>query len=236
MSRPRASPRPRTSPLLVCLLTALALVPGERGRAEEGADARGTIRGRVEVRRATPEDGARPSVVALGMPAPRGTADRRTSVVYLESAPRGAFEVPPPGRAALDQRDETFVPHVLAVTVGTTVSFPNSDRVYHNVFSLSKTKRFDLGRYPRGASRSVRFDQPGVVRVFCEIHSHMSAFVLVFAHRYFATTDAAGRYRIDGVPPGRYTLAVWNEGEVRETRPVVVPEEGGVVELSFVVE
>jgi Carboxypeptidase regulatory-like domain len=234
--RRRGSPRPSTPTVVVFILAALVLVPGVLGRTQESADARGTIRGRVEVRRETPDEGARPSVTALGMPAPRGSPDRRASVVYLESAPRGAFEVPPPGRAALDQRDETFVPHVLAVTVGTTVDFPNSDRVYHNVFSLSKTKRFDLGRYPRGASRSVRFDQPGVVRVFCEIHSHMSAFVLVFAHRYFAITDAAGRYRIDAVPPGRYTLAVWNEGEVRQTRPVVVPEEGGVVEQSFVVE
>jgi len=158
------------------------------------------------------------------------------SVVYLETVPRGAFEAPAPGRAALDQRNETFVPHVLAVTVGTTVEFPNSDRVFHNVFSLSKAKRFDLGRYPRGASRAVRFDRPGMVRVFCEIHSHMSAFVLVFAHRFFDIPDEKGRYRIDGVPPGNYTLAVWNEGEVRATRRVRVPEAGGDVVQSFVVE
>jgi plastocyanin len=167
---------------------------------------------------------------------PRDTPDRRTSVVYLETAPRGAFEVPAPGRAVLDQRNETFVPHVLAVTVGTTVEFPNSDLVYHNVFSLSKAKRFDLGRYPRGESRAVRFDRPGMVRVFCEIHSHMSAFVLVFAHRFFDTTDDAGRYRIEGVPPGTYTLAVWNEGEVRTTRVVRVPGTGGDVVQSFVLE
>jgi plastocyanin len=169
------------------------------------------------------------------MPEHRGAPDRRTAVVYLESAPRGAFEVPPPGRAVLDQRDETFVPHVLAVPVGTTVEFPNSDRVFHNVFSLSKARRFDLGRYPRGASRSVRFDRPGMVRVFCEIHSHMSAFVLVFAHRFFDTTDDEGLYRIEGVPPGTYTLAVWHEGEVRSTHPVRVPAGGAVVQ-DFVVE
>jgi plastocyanin len=206
-------------------------VPG-RGQVE----ATGTIRGQVEVRLPTKEGVARPDVAALGMRDSRDPPERRTSVVYLETAPRGAFEVPAPGRAVLDQRNETFVPHVLAVTVGTTVEFPNSDRVFHNVFSLSKAKRFDLGRYPRGQSRSVRFERPGMVRVFCEIHSHMSAFVLVFAHRFFDTTDDAGRYRIEGVPPGTYTLAVWNEGEVRGTRVVRVPEGGGEVVQSFVVE
>jgi hypothetical protein len=135
----------------------------------------------------------------------------------------------------LDQRKETFVPPVLAVTVGSTVDFPNSDRVYHNVFSLSKPKRFDLGRYPRGQSRSVRFDQPGVVRVFCEIHSHMSAYVLVFAHRFFAAADAGGRYRLEAVPPGSYTLAVWNDGAVRTRRELRV-EAGAVVELDLVLE
>jgi len=196
----------------------------------------GTIMGRVDVRLEAPAPAERPDVSGLGMPGPRGVPDRRTAVVYLETAPRGAFEVPPPGRAVLDQRDETFVPHVLAVAVGTTIDFPNSDRIFHNVFSLSKAKSFDLGRYPRGTSRSVRFDGPGMVRVFCEIHSHMSAFVLVFAHRFFDTTDAVGRYAIEGVPPGTYSLAVWNEGEVRATRNVSVPEGGGEVVQNFVVE
>src|SRR5256885_9303531 len=107
-------------------------------------------------------------------------------------------------RARLDQRHETFVPHVLAIMAGTVVDFPNSDSTYHNVFSLSKTQRFDLGRYPQGHFKSVRFDRPGVVRVFCDIHSHMSAFILVFSHPYFATTDTDGRYRIDNIPGGTY--------------------------------
>jgi plastocyanin len=214
------------------LATGIAVSPG-LGAEIPG----GSIRGRVEVRREIRPPEARPSVGDLGMPASRDTADRRRSVVYLERAPQGAFEVPSPGaHASLDQRNQAFAPYVLAVTVGTTVDFPNRDRTYHNVFSLSKPKRFDLGRYPRGESRSVRFDQPGVVRVFCEIHSHMNAFILVFAHRYFATTDAEGRYHIDDIPPGAYTVAVWNGGEVRTTRAVRVPEEGGAVELNFEVE
>ena len=214
-------------------LLALAVAAGTAAPRLAGAGA-GSIRGRVEVTREPPAPPARPSIGELSMPSPRDLPNRRRSVVYLEAAPQGAFEEHE-GRAVMDQRHEAFVPYVLAVTVGTTVDFTNSDRTYHNVFSLSKPRRFDLGRYATGQSKSVRFDRPGVVRVFCEIHSHMSAFILVFAHRFFATTDAEGRYRIDNVPPGAYTIVAWNDGEARETRTMRVPEDGGVLEQDFVV-
>jgi plastocyanin len=219
-------------------LAALGLVLAAQAPVRAaGAQSGGvTIRGHVNVRREASVPSHRPAVADLGAHGGHGAPDRRISVVYLETAPQAAFEAPAPGRAVLDQRSETFVPYVLAVTVGTTIDFPNSDLTYHNVFSLSKAKRFDLGRYPRGQSRSVRFDQPGVVRVFCEIHSHMSAWILVFAHRYFATTDAEGGYRIDGVPPGAYTLAVWNDGTVRTRRDVRVEAGGSTLEQDFVVE
>lgn len=161
-----------------------------------------------------------------------GDTDPSQSVVYLERPPRGAVAPPEPGRATMNQRNEMFVPHVLAITTGTRVDFPNNDRIYHNVFSLSKVGRFDLGRYSVGDSKSVRFDQPGIVRVFCEIHSHMNAFILVFRHPFFAMTDADGRYRIADVPPGAYNLIAWSEGVALAPRPVVVPE-GGVVDLDF---
>ena len=164
----------------------------------------------------------------------RDQADRRRAVVFLESAPRGAFEDRELPRPRLDQRRETFVPHVLPIMVGTTVDFPNSDATYHNVFSLSKTQRFDLGRYAQGRTRSVRFDRPGVVRVFCDIHSHMSSFIIVFSHPYFTVTEPDGRYRIEGVPPGTYSAAAWYEGETHETRIVTVPA-GGSAELDFTV-
>jgi plastocyanin len=192
------------------------------------------IRGSVEIRRSQLAAEARPAAAGLGA-APRRPAEFRPAVVYLDSAPRGAFELPEPGRASMDQRNQTFVPHVLAITVGTTVDFPNSDMTFHNVFSLSKTRAFDLGRYSRGKSKAVRFDRPGVVQVFCDIHSHMSAYILVFAHRYFAVTDQAGAFTIAGVPPGSYTLAVWHEGEVRDTRTVTIPEAGGAVDAAFVI-
>src|SRR5215468_1247173 len=161
----------------------------------------GSIRGRVDLRRPPAPTPRRPGVADLGTAAPRDLPDLLRSVVYLESAPRGAFETSESGRAVMDQRNETFVPHVLAIMTGTTVDFPNSDKFYHNVFSLSKPRTFDLGRYAAGHSKSIRFDRPGIVRVFCDIHSHMSAFILVFTHPFYAVTDLDGGYHIDDVPP-----------------------------------
>jgi plastocyanin len=193
-----------------------------------------TLRGRVEIRRAPPPPERRPGVNELGSPGVRELPDRRRAVVYLETAPRGAFEDREPQRTRMDQRNETFIPSVLAITVGSVVDFPNNDKTYHNVFSLSQPRRFDLGRYAQGRSKSVRFDRPGIVRVFCDIHSHMSAFIIVFNHRYFATTDGEGRYRIDSIPPGIYSVAAWHDGANRDTRTVTIPETGSV-ELDFTV-
>jgi plastocyanin len=184
------------------------------------------IRGRLDLRRLERPAERRPDVAATGAPGPRDVNDLRRGVVYLETAPRGAFDEREPGRAVMDQRNERFVPHVLAVMVGTLVDFPNSDRTYHNVFSLSRAQRFDLGRYAAGKSKAVRMDRPGVVRVFCDIHSHMNAFVLVFNHRFFSVTDVDGRYTLPAVPPGTYTVVGWYEGEPRVTRSVVVPATG----------
>lgn len=220
--------------LTVSALPAIALAPAvapPAGAAASGSG--GAIRGRVAFLRDERPPERRPSITDLGMPAAREAPDHRVAVVYLESAPRGAFEERPGPTVVLDQRNETFVPHVLAITTGTTVQFLNSDKTYHNVFSLSKPKRFDLGRYPTGRSKSVRFDRAGIVRVFCEIHSHMSAFILVFAHRHFAVINSRGEYRIEGLPPGTYTVAVWHPVLAARTRTVRVPEEGGELELDF---
>jgi len=152
--------------LVALALVASALVSWRAAAAPAAAARFGAIRGRVELRRPPVAADRRPTVTDLGTPAGRDVPDLLRSVVYLESAPRGAFETSDGGHAVMDQRNESFVPHVLAITTGTTVDFPNSDRFYHNVFSLSKVKTFDLGRYAAGHSKSIRFDRPGIVRVF----------------------------------------------------------------------
>ncbi len=216
--------------LLPALAAALVLAPGALGGTA------GTIRGRVELRSPPGDHARRPNPADLGMPSTHGPTDRRRSVVYLDPAPRAAFDVRDEPRARMDQRDEAFAPHVLAIVSGTTVDFPNNDQTYHNVFSLSRTKPFDLGRYAAGRSKTVRFDRPGIVRVFCDIHAHMSAFILVFSHRYFSVTDDEGRYRLPNVPPGSYNVVAWNESTPEETRKVTIPEGGGDLELNFALQ
>lgn len=196
--------------------------------------ATGGIRGRLNLRRLARPSERRPEVSEPGAGGSRDQPDLRRGVVYLEQAPRAAFDEREPTRAVMDQRNETFVPHVLAVMVGTVVDFPNSDRTYHNVFSLSRVKRFDLGRYAAGRSKSVRMDRPGIVRVFCDIHSHMNAFVLVFAHPFFDVTDGDGRFELADVPAGTYAVVGWYEGEARVTRPATVTA-GGWTDLELVV-
>ena len=191
------------------------------------------IRGRVELQPVPRDLDPRPNAAELGMPAPPGPTDRRRSVVYLDPAPRAAFDTRDEPRARMDQRHESFVPHVLAIVAGTTVDFPNNDLTFHNVFSLSKTRSFDLGRYAAGRSKSVRFDKPGIVRVFCDIHSHMSAYILVFSHRYFAVTDEDGRYRIPNVPPGTYTVVAWHEAMTPVSKRVTVGD-GVDADVPFV--
>jgi hypothetical protein len=209
---------------LVAVLSAVELSWDGGERAAAGAG--GTLRGRVTVLH--PLTATHP--VTPGEP-PAQVEVRRQAVVFFEDVPPGAGP-PSPGYARLRQANQMFVPHLLAVTTGSTVDFPNDDKVYHNVFSLSKPKHFDLGRYAAGKSKAVVFDKAGIVRVFCDIHSHMNAFVLVFSHRFFAVTDAEGRYRIDQVPPGTYQVTAWYEGISQVTQRVTITD-GGTADLDF---
>jgi plastocyanin len=132
------------------------------------------------------------------------------AVVWLDAP--GQSRSGPPSKVVLDQRNLRFVPHVLAIRVGTTVDFPNHDRVFHNVFSFKDGKVFDLGLYPVGATRAVIFDKPGLSRIYCNIHPGMAAYVMAVDSAYFALSNSSGSFTLLDVPPGRYTYHAWRAG------------------------
>jgi plastocyanin len=144
-------------------------------------------------------------------------------VAWIADAPAETGAVPAPAR--MDQLGQRFVPRVLAIVAGQTVEFRNSDNVFHNIFSYSPPKKFDLGRYPKGKSRSVKFVKPGAVQVYCDIHSDMRADIMVAPSRRFALIGPGGRFRIEGVDAGVHTVKVWLPSGERSTT-VEVPKQG----------
>jgi len=146
------------------------------------------------------------------------------AVIWLTDAPNGPDRLLP-GPVVLDQRNLTFIPHVLVVRTGTTVDFPNNDRVFHNVFSFRDGKRFDLGLYPVGARRRVRFDQPGLSRIFCNIHPNMAAYVMTVDSGYFARADENGAFTLTDVPEGTYKFRAWRPGVETELTGTWTPAD-----------
>lgn len=142
------------------------------------------------------------------------------AVVWLEAS--GAPAGNAPKKVVLDQRNLTFVPHVLAVRVGTTVEFPNNDKVFHNVFSFRDGKKFDLGMYPKGTSRPIVFDTPGLARLFCNIHPNMAAYVMAVDSPFFAVSNEDGNFTISGVPADTYTYRAWRPGGQTLTGSITV--------------
>jgi len=153
------------------------------------------------------------------------------AVVYLE----GSFARPAPEpRARMVQKDLMFVPWILPVQAGTRVEFPNLDDTYHNIFSYSPAKRFDLGRY-RSDERPIPselFDVPGLVTLRCDIHEHMRALILVLDTPHFAVSDADGRYRLVGLPAGRFVLKAWLDSRTTLERPVLLAS-GATLRADF---
>ena len=221
-------PGGRVTLALAGLMALEAMGPVQRIAGQEPA----VVRGRVQigipiaVRRPTSAYPTR----SVPAPALAPGSERANVVVYLRNArPQSVAPV----RAAIRQRNETFTPRVVAVPVGSEVEFPNDDPIYHNVFSLSRVRSFNLGRYPRGDTRRVRFDRPGVVKVFCEIHSHMSATVMVFDHPWFAVPDDSGQFELPAVPPGDQQITAWHE-RLGDTTVTVRVESGRAAAADFV--
>jgi plastocyanin len=159
------------------------------------------------------------AVTAAGAPAP-------DTVVWIEAPAAAASTAHPTGRIVLDQRNLAFIPHVLAVRVGTVVDFPNNDRVFHNVFSFRDGKKFDLGMYPVGALRHVTFDRAGLSRIFCNIHPNMAAYVIAIDSPYFARADDTGAFAIPEIPSGAYRYHAWRPGATAELTGTWSPASG----------
>ena len=136
--------------------------------------------------------------------------DLSDAVLYLE-APAAVTTGARPVTVEIAITDKTYAPHVVVVPLGSTVRFPNHDPFNHNVFSVSEPNSFDLGLYGRGEAKSYTFAHPGLVRVYCNVHPRMVAYVLVMENRYYAQPGSDGSFAIDNVPAGRYRLHVWHE-------------------------
>lgn len=134
--------------------------------------------------------------------------------------------------AVMDQKNKKFIPRVLPVLAGATVDFPNNDNTWHNVFSKSEAKELDLGLYPSGESRSVTFDKTGVVRILCNVHPSMEAYIVVQGHPYFSPADSRGNYRLNGVPLGKYRLDVWHPELGTKMVPFNLVREGEVLGID----
>lgn len=147
-----------------------------------------------------------------------GKENAANIVVYLEGV-NGTFKTPEK-RPEMNHINLQFAPNVMAVLKGTTVDFPNSDSVFHSAFSISPSNPFDLGLYQKGREKFVAFKNPGVVELFCHIHSHMHGFILVLDNPFFATTNAEGGFAIPNVPDGEYTVKAWASPTATMTKTV----------------
>jgi plastocyanin len=173
------------------------------------------------------------TLLALGGVASAGTLQGKTSpansVVYVDAVAGKTFPAPAQ-EPVLSQKGLAFSPHILVVQQGTTVQFENDDNVQHNVFwpSVGGSKKFahNLGTWPKGEKRPFKFTQPGAVPLLCNVHPEMSGYIVVSPTPYFAQTDAAGNYKIDNVPDGKYTVTAWHEGLKPQSKPVSVTGTG----------
>ncbi len=215
-------------PVLAATATAAMLLTDPIPAAQQPA----SVRGRVEI--GVPVHTRRPSSAyptrAIEQQGLAPISELRHVVVYLKDAPPRQVT---PTTVEIRQREENFIPRVVAVPIGSEVGFPNDDPIYHNVFSLSRPRNFNLGRYPRGHTRRVQFDRPGIVKVFCDIHSHMSATVMVFNHPWFTFPP---RTAASSCRPFRRAIARLRRGTsgwVTPRRRVRV-ESGRVAEAHFV--
>ena len=138
-----------------------------------------------------------------------------------------------PAHAVVDQKSLVFVPHVTAIPVGSTVDFKNNDKVNHNIFSASAAKKFNLGTYNPGMSKPVTFDKPGAINLLCNVHSEMSAWVIVTENQYAAVTEHDGKFTIKNVPAGTYEISAWSEKLKPQGKTMVTVSDGQTANVAL---
>ena len=207
-----------------------ATAAAEPVRAEARVTPEAPARPAVEVRRARASTSGVVQGVVSG-----GAGGAGGAVVWLTRADGATPKPKPAPRQVIQQKDKKFIPHVLAVPVGTEVVFQNEDGMFHNVFSLSRPNDFDLGMYEKGVAREKVFTKPGPVSLLCNIHSSMSAFVYVVDSPWYTQADGRGQFKLRGVPPGEYVLHTWHESSAKpSTRRITVGGEEPVVVAASV--
>jgi plastocyanin len=171
----------------------------------------------------------------------KGLRSPANILVYLTKAPSGSMD-PSKTNFVMDQRNLEFIPHVMPILVGASVQFPNNDEVDHNIFSMSRTKKFNLGSYKPGDSKAVLFDKPGIVEVRCDVHAEMAAYILVMKNPYFAVTDKKGNFQIPDanylkqaglkdqadLATGKYFIKTWHEKLKTQKKAITISEDGDV--------
>jgi plastocyanin len=225
-TRERRSPDKRVAFAAAVLAVCLA---APHGRAAPRAA--GKIEGRVVVSvpvAAPAPSGAYASRRVVGA-APTGS-ELGNVIVFLKDPPKPPAV--PVMRATILQQNETFIPRVVAITTGSSVVFPNGDPFFHDVFSLSRSGPFDLGSYARGKSKTQKFERAGLIKVYCHLHSHMTASIMVFDHPYFAIPAPDGSFAIDDVPAGTFAVSAWHERIGENTQQVTI-EGGRTSDLQF---
>ncbi len=235
LERPKAR---RRGILAAC--GALALLAGGWSPARAGTPGRAEIHGAIRItkrltkRPVAPVSTAYHRGVTVQPPSSdedfvKAELDR--VAIYLESEQSLPSA---PRTATLQQKDRSFVEDTVVIPAGSTVSFPNLDPIFHNVFSLSRAKSFDLGNYPQNHTRTVTFPRPGIVRVYCHLHPNMSASIVVTPNRWAVKPDDQGNFRLSDVPPGRHTVVVWHKSAGFFQEPVTLTA-GQSVELDFTI-
>jgi plastocyanin len=205
-------------PLAILLLSVLPILAGE-------------VIGRAVITKRLTKKALSPVVYNLrGTAPPAAPASEPVNefdrmVVVLEG---GSLPSKPPVTAVLDQRNGRFDPEIVIVPTGSAVDFPNFDPIFHNVFSLSKTQPFDLGFYPKGQSRTVKFNHPGIVQVYCHIHANMYAAIIVTSSPWYGKPSGDGSFSWNDVPAGHYRLSAWHKIAGLYKTEVDVPESGKV--------